>query len=276
MMFLCLACTVRRLTNAPVELHRLALLNLRLSPARMTRLLIAAAFVVVTATAAGQFAPSPTQPTYASLTTNQRASVERGEPVQVLEPLSTSPWPRSVVFQFIEATPEECAAMLSDYELQAKYIPRMKTSRILRRRSPIETDVQYVIDVPVYPDERSVSRQQVSTANGDYAVRWQTVVSDSAQRGSVTSGRASFAMMTNFRSGKAGTLMVHDQTVIPSSMFARVPYVRNKAIETSRDAAQAIARQIEKERSGDPRLLERQVVQLRQALAWRPDSAQLH
>lgn len=242
----------------------------------MTRPLIAAAFVVVTATAAGQSAPSPAQPTYASLTTNQRASVERGEPVQVLEPLTTSPWPRSVVFQFIAATPEECAAMLSDYELQAKYIPRMKMSRILRRRSPIETDVQYVIDVPVYPDERSVSRQQVSTANGDYAIRWQTVVSDSAQGGSVTSGRASFATMTNSRSGKTGTLMVHDQTVVPSSMFARVPYVRNKAIEASRDVAQAIARQIEKERSGDPRLLERQVVQLRQALALRPDSAQLH
>ena len=218
----------------------------------MSRSLGVGAFVVAATLAAGRTAAGqdqvpllPAQVPYASLTANQRTMVERGGVVQLLEPLTTSPWPRSVVFEFIDATPEECAAVLSDYELQSKYIPRMKTSRIVQRRGAIETDVQYVIDVPIYPDEQSVSRQQVSVTNGDYAVRWQTVVNDSDPPKSVTTGRALFSAMTNPQSGKKGTLMVHDQTVIPNSVFARVPYIRNKAIETSRDAAKAITRQIE-------------------------------
>jgi hypothetical protein len=244
--------------------------------------LAVAAFVVVMAAAAGRAVAGqdpapllPAQVSYASLTANQQAIVERGGTVQLLEPLTTSPWPRSVVFEFIDATPEECAAVLSDYELQSKYIPRMKTSRIVKRRSPIETDVQYVIDIPVFPDEQSVSRQQVSTMNGVYAVRWQTVVDDSDPPKSVTAGRASFAAMATPRSGKKGTLMVHDQTVLPNSVFARIPFIRKKAIEMSRDAAKAITRQVEMERSGDSRLLERQVALLREALASRPDSVHL-
>jgi hypothetical protein len=69
--------------------------------------------------------------------------------------------------------------------------------------------------------------------------------------------------------------MVHDQTVLPNSVFARIPFIRKKAIETSRDAAKPITRQVEMERSGDSRLLERQVALLREALASPPDSVHL-
>ena len=195
------------------------------------------------------------------LNAEQLERFERGEAVQVLQALTDSPWPRSTVYQFIEATPEQSAAVLSDYALQSKYIPKVKTSRVLSTKNG-ETDVEYVISIPIYPDEHSVSRQRVLVAGAEYRVEWQTVV-DSGAKGSVTKGSATFQPWTSKRTGKAGTLMIHDQSVLPASMFARVPMVRNKAIEASRDAAAAIAKQVAHEVKNDPARLQAQVSAMR-------------
>ena len=189
------------------------------------------------------------------------ARVERGEAVQVLAELPGKQWPRSTVYQFIESTPEQAAAVLSDYELQSSYIPRLKVSRVLKQVGS-STDVEYVVSIPVYPDERSVSRQRVVVTGDHYRVEWFTVA-DSTKKGSITTGSATFKPMVNSRTGKAGTLMIHDQVVEPASMFARVPMVRNKAIEASRDAASAIRKQVERERASDAARLEAQVKRLR-------------
>ena len=92
---------------------------------------------------------------------------------------SGKPWPRSTVYQFIDATPEQAAAVLSDYALQEKYIPRLKTSRIVKRDSA-SADVEYVLSIPIYPDERSVSRQRVVVKGDEYRVEWFTVVDSAA------------------------------------------------------------------------------------------------
>jgi hypothetical protein len=199
------------------------------------------------------------------LTAAQLERFERGEAVQVLQPLANSPWPRSTVYQFIEATPEQAAAVLSDYELQARYIPRLKTSRIVGAAKG-GTDVEYVISIPIFADERSVSRQHVRRDGAEYRVEWHTVV-DSAHAGSVTNGSATFRPITNPSTGKIGTLMIHDQSVIPASVFARVPVVRNKAVEASRDAAAAIRTQVEHEVSTDAARLQVQVARLRERIA---------
>lgn len=199
------------------------------------------------------------------LTAAQLEQFERGEPVQVLQPLTDSPWPRSTVYQFIESTPEQAAAVLSDYELQSSYIPKINTSRIIATRNG-ETDVQYVFSIPIYPDEHSVSRQRVVVSGPEYRVEWHTVV-DSTKKGSVTTGSATFRAMTNPKTGKPGTVMIHDQSVVPASMFARVPMVRNKAIEASRDAAAAIRMQVEHEVTKDPAKLGAQLARMRAGIA---------
>jgi hypothetical protein len=198
------------------------------------------------------------------LTAGQLDRFEHGEPVQVLQALPDSPWPRSTIYQFIEATPEQSAAVLSDYALQSSYTPRVKTSRVLSTGNG-ETDVEYVISIPIYPDEHSVSRQRVVATGAEYRVEWHTVV-DSTARGSITKGSATFRPLTNRRTGKAGTVMIHDQTVTPASMFARVPMVRNKAIEASRDAAAAIRKQVEHEVTGDPARLQAQIARMREMI----------
>lgn len=194
----------------------------------------------------------------------QVEQLERGEAVQVLQTLPESPWPRSTVYQLIQSTPEQAAAVLSDYALQEKYIPKLKTSRVIGMRNG-ETDVQYVVSIPIYPDERSVSRQRVVVNGAEYRVEWHTVV-DSTSKGSVTRGSATFRPYTNQRTGSVGTLMIHDQTVVPASMFARVPMVRGKAIEASRDAAASIRKQVEHEVTRDAERLRAQLAAMRALL----------
>jgi hypothetical protein len=204
-----------------------------------------------------------------SLTPAQHQQVEQGQPVQVLIPVETG-WPRSIVYQFIAAPPEVCAAVLADYELQSSYTPRLKSSKIVKRATP-DMDVEYVVDIPLYTDERSVSRQRVLVSGAEYRVNWKTVP-DPAHPGSVTTGSATFRPMHNARTGRDGTLMIHDQLVVPSSVFAKVPFVRNKGIEASRDIAGAIRKQIEHEVASEPMRVRDQVARLR-AMVVRSDSS---
>jgi hypothetical protein len=219
---------------------------------------IAGALVAGLAAVGGLGAQSPAP--LARLSPDQLAKLGNGEPVQILEPVAT-PWPRSIVYQLIDATPEVCAAVLSDYELQATYIPRMKSARIVRRAGS-DVDVEYVIDIPLFSDERSISRQRVIASGQEYRVVWNTVP-DPAVQASITSGSATFAPMTNVRTSRPATLMIHDQLVVPASAFARVPLVKNKAIEASRESAVAIRRQIEREVASDTARLRRQLTVLR-------------
>lgn len=205
-----------------------------------------------------------------SLSAAQLQQVEEGKPVQVLIPAETG-WPRSIVYQFINAPADVCAAVLSDYELQASYTPRLKSSKIVGRALP-DIDVEYVVDIPLYADERSVSRQRVITSGSEYRVTWKTVP-DPAHPASITTGTATFRPMHNARTGRDGTLMIHDQLVVPSSVFAKVPFVRNKGIEASRDIAAAIRRQVEREVASEPARVRDQVARMR-AMAVHADSAQ--
>jgi len=212
-------------------------------------------------------------PAFQSLTAAQQAAVRRGEPVQLLLPVPNSAWPRSVVFIFIEATPEESAAVLSDYEIQSSFVPHMKASRIVARHGANDTDVEYVIDIPILPDERSVSRQWVSETNGEYQVHWKTIFADSLKpEGSRTIGLATFLPFSN-AAGRAGTLVIHDQTVVPNSAFANFSFVKRKGIQVSVESATATARQVEMERAKQPAQLAAQVRRLREALAAPRDSS---
>jgi hypothetical protein len=212
-----------------------------------------AGLVVVPAVQPRAFAQLPP-----SLTADQRARIERGDAVQILEPAEDG-WPASRIYQVINATPEQSAAVLSDYALQAKYIPRMKSAKVLRQVGP-DVDVEYVIDIPVYPDERSVSRQRVIRVANGYRIRWNTLV-DSTTKASVTNGSATFLPYT--RAGRPATLLIHWQVVQPASMFAKVPFVKSKAIQASVESVEAIRKQVEKEVSSDPQLLKVQMMRLK-------------
>jgi hypothetical protein len=200
-----------------------------------------------------------------SLTDEQRVAVERGVPLQVLETVPQSSWPRSRVYQFIDAAPEEGAAVFADYERHPLFAPRVKSAHIVAMPDSRTTVVHFVIDVPFYPDEQSDISHRVTCRDSFYELAWHTIGDTTGK--STTNGSALFQPWDNKATGRRGTLFVYEQLVVPSSAFARLSIIRRRGIATSRDAARAVARQVERERVDDPRTLAAQRDRLRSALA---------
>lgn len=202
-----------------------------------------------------------------TLSAAQRATFERGQPVQVLDPVPHLPWPRSRVYQFVDATPEQGAAVLTDYERQATYQPTVKVSRLVNRPSANEAVVHFVIDIPVLPDEAYDMWQQVTCRAGEYTVRWRALGDEASDAPARVSGSARFLPWGNTSTGATGTMLIYEQLVVPGSSLARLGFIRSRGIRASREAATNLARQIERERGSAPDLLETQVRQLRSVLS---------
>jgi hypothetical protein len=200
------------------------------------------------------------------LTVAERRTVDRGGQVFRTEQVHGSPWPRAWVYQYIDATPEESAAVFADYALHSTYVPNVSKSVIVRLVDPLTTDVEYVLRLPVVRDEQYTVRDRVrALADGaGYEVAWTLVRATSVK---ATAGYARFERYANEERGRDGTLMVYHNFVMPGSRLAGIPFVRSRALHQVRATASAVAAQVERERSGEGGLLARQLRALRAALS---------
>src|SRR5215213_8631876 len=85
------------------------------------------------------------QPPVDELSAAQQEVIDRGGQVFVTEDVRGSPWPRASVFQYVDATPEEAAAVFADYDRHATYMPGLKSSRISRVVDGHTVEVDYVL-----------------------------------------------------------------------------------------------------------------------------------
>jgi hypothetical protein len=169
------------------------------------------------------------------------------------------------VYQYIKATPEEAAAVFTDYNRHATYIPNLKRSKISRVIDPRTVDVDFTLRVPVVADERYTTRNQLSTYSTGTAFRvsWALVRASSTR---ATVGHVRFEPYRNRRLKMTGTLMAYYNFVTPGSKLAGIGFIRRKGLSQMRDAVRAIVRQIEVERAKNPALFRKQLSTLRAAL----------
>lgn len=190
----------------------------------------------------------------ADLTPAQRELVDRGELAIVQQDRLGSLWPAMTVFAFIDATPEEAAAVFTDYDYQASYVPSLTKSRVSRVIDAATAEVDFVVEVPVFPNEEYTVRDHISLDSaGVYRVDWM-LVRASSTKGTV--GHALFSGYLNGRTGKKGTLLEYHNFVTPGSRLAGVGFVRTRAIRQMGSTVRAVARQVESEREG-PEMLRR-------------------
>ncbi len=192
-----------------------------------------------------------------------RASIDSGRQILRQERVRNSPWPRVTVHQFIEATPEEAAAVFFDYGRHSTYIPGLERSVIARRITPLVIEVDYVLDVPFFTDEDYTVRDSLSIS-GDgtsYRVDWVKVRARSTKE---IAGSARFEPYRNARTGTDGTLLTYENLVVPGQRLAGP--LKGRAIRQVGETATAVARQIESQRTGDRSLLAMQLAALRTAL----------
>jgi hypothetical protein len=200
----------------------------------------------------------------AELNAAERMAIDGGGQIVRQEKVPASSWPRVSVHQFIDATPQEAAAVFTDYARHASYIPGVKRSVVTRQLGPTVTEVDYVLEVPLYADEDYTVRDSLSTYDGgaSYRVDWVKVRARSTKE---IVGSARFEPYRNGRTVRDGTLITYVNLVTPGQLLAG-PFKR-RALGQVRETVAALVRQIDAERAGDPALLESQVATLMAALS---------
>jgi hypothetical protein len=196
------------------------------------------------------------------LTSTQKFEVESGSQVIITEDVDGKPWPRVKVYRLIDASPEQVAAVFFDYEDAKSFVPNVIKSEISNRLSACTMDVDYGLDVPIFPDEFYTVRNNLKLIDeNSYCVDWKLL------RSVLTKDSVG-----NFRvepwEGRA--VVCYQNLVTPASNIAVL--LRGRAIEQMKETMRAFAAQVEKEKSGDAPGLKRQVAALRAALRDRPDA----
>lgn len=199
------------------------------------------------------------------LSPDQRAILESGGRVVLTEEIAGSVWPRITVLQFVVGSPEESAAVFMDYARHASFVPNVLVSRVSRVVDAATLEVDYVLSVPIAPDESYTVRNRMSSTlsarAGDartYRVEWTLVRASSTK---AAEGEA------RFEPYRGGTLFTYRNLVVPGGRIAGLGFIRRRAAKDVEATAQAIAAQVATQRAGDRALLERQLRALRTVLS---------
>jgi hypothetical protein len=208
-------------------------------------------------------APSSREAYFAELSAAQVDSVAHGQAVVQTHEIPHAPWPRIRIVQFIAASPEEGAAVLSDYEHQPDYMKQLIWARVASRPTAASAEVTFRYRVPVAPDiEYTVLDRVTRTTDGGFAVSWQLVRSESLSQ---AEGSATFLPYLNPVTGMDGTMLVYEHFVVPRSSLARLAPDR-MARRDVLSATRAIAAEIERGRLRESSRLSKQVQALRLAI----------
>jgi hypothetical protein len=183
--------------------------------------------------------------------------VKKGDQVAVFQDVANAPWPKCFIYQRIEATPEEAAAVFADYNHHEAFIPNVKQSSVSREINKTTVEVDYSLSLPLgLGSETYTVRDRVSTYDrgAGYKIEWTLVRADSTKS---SDGNIRFEPLGN------GTLMVYTSFIVPGRMGSSLKWVVDGAKNSVKETAQAVANQVEKERLHEPNRLQNQVQSLR-------------
>lgn len=187
----------------------------------------------------------------------QRGELERGGQVVTMQNMEGKPWPRVKLYQRVDASPEDVAAVFFDYQNAKCFIPKVIKSDITRHVSPCILEVDYGIDVPILPDEFYTVRNELTAGkDGSYCVTWNLVraLQTKASEGSLCIERF-----------QEGAVIRYTNLVTPGSSMAVI--LKIPAIDQMRNTVQAIVRQVERQKREHPDSLKKEILTLQEALS---------
>jgi hypothetical protein len=194
------------------------------------------------------------------LSSAQRCQVHDGSQVIITENVEGKPWPRIKVYRLVDASPEQVTAVFFDYESAKSFVPNVIKSQISNRLSACTMDVDYGLDVPVFPDEFYTVRNNLKLIDeNSYCIDWKLL------RSVLTKDSIGNIRIEPWE-GKA--VICYQNLVTPASNIAVL--LRGKAIEQMKETTQALAERVEKEKTANLPGLKRQIAALRAALKEQP------
>ncbi len=226
-----------------------AFLLLEMSGLRLFFLLVAVICAIAPRAAAGLLD---------ELDAADRAKVCAGHQVLLQEEVDGKPWPRVRVYQLVKATPEEVAAVFFDYDNSKTFVPDLLHSKISKKISPCDMEVDYEVDVPILADEAYTARNDLKVVEGGgYRVTWNLV------RAKQTKDATGHLRIEPHGEGEA--VICYTNLVTPSSGMAKI--LEKIAIARMEKTVEAMVRQVQNQKNSHPADLARQLAALREALA---------
>ena len=216
------------------------------------------ALLVLTVTRIGGAQPLPDS--------SERVKLDAAAQLVREERVAGSAWPRVTIRQFVAAAPLEAAAVFADYPRHATYLPGVRSASISKQVNGAVAEVDYLLDVPLFPDEAYTVRDSISvTDNGaGYCVDWVMVRARSTR---AIRGSARFQPYRNSRSGVDGTLITYENLVTPGQAFAGP--LKGRALAQVRQTVTSLVAEIERVRRDQPALLASQTEALLRAVGSR-------
>ena len=199
-------------------------------------------------------------PAEESLGTNfssiQQEELLSGKKLKIEEEIPGNPWPRFMIYQMVNSTPENVAAVFWNCELDPEYIPNCLSVRILKHPEPGVIEAEYTLKMPFFlPNEVYISRNELtSPAPGTYMISWRV---DKTRYVKQSQGNILL------HPAHGGTLIRYTNLVEPGSKFARL--LRAQAGTQVMESVGALASQVEQELANSSVLLMKQVEALRQS-----------
>ncbi len=190
------------------------------------------------------------------LDSGQKASLQKGAQVMVTEEVEGKPWPRVRIYQIVNATPEEVMAVFIDYNRAKTFVPNILKSEITKEISPTEVEIDYGLDIPIFPDEFYTTRNVIrAKSGGAFEVSWKLVRAVQTKD-----------IVGSFRAepydGKS--LVCYQNLVTPGSGMAGL--LKKTAIGQMKQAETAIVGEIERKTQKEPQAVAAQVKALQAAL----------
>ncbi|MFZ9596210.1 MAG: hypothetical protein ACO3A2_09045 [Bdellovibrionia bacterium] len=199
------------------------------------------------------------------LTLAEKQMVEDGG--QVAHFGNEKPWPFVVIFQKINSTPEEAAAVFSDYANHVNFIPNM----IKSAPTPVSktvSNVYYQAKLPFLPAwvggvESYLVRDEVMAYDDfqSFQVSW-SLIPGHGETVKSSEGRARFESMGN------ATLLVYNSAIVPNRFGVDVGFVVEGAKDTMRKGVEAIVRRVETLKAENNPLLKTEIENLRKSFSF--------
>jgi hypothetical protein len=211
--------------------------------------------VAVLVSASGLAAAQDLAP-HAELNSEQKRELGEGRQVVVTKDMAGQPWPQVTVYQYVDARPEEVAAVFFDYNTARDYIPNVMKSEISKVVSPLVQEVDYGVKIPILPDEYYTARNRLTALGGDcYTIDWKLL--------RAVQTKSSVGEFRTDPFGR-GTIMRYKNLTTPGSKVAVL--LRGKALSQIKETVAAIAGEVMRLKTNDPATLRARVTAMQAAL----------
>lgn len=193
------------------------------------------------------------------LNPEQQKTLLSGGQVAISQKVIGSDWPNNVAYQWVQATPEEAAAVFTDYASQKTYVPKVLESRVSQMDSPDHVYVDYTIDTGFLGMKSTYTvenRVKFHPEKSEYWVKWDFVKGSHA---------TAIDGLVRIQPHAEGAIFFYQlYTVVPSGILSGI--IRDQGFESLKNSVHAIVSQIHREKKSQPDQLTHQVHCLRDAM----------